>query len=103
MSSYKEFATAWDAIAETPAEAANLKARADLMVSLAGHIKRSGWTQVEAARQLGITQPRVSDPTRIKVEHFNLDSLVEIATRAGLNVTVRVTKANAPRKQKQAA
>jgi predicted XRE-type DNA-binding protein len=101
--SFQEFATAWDAIADTPAEAANLKARASLMASLTNYIKGSGWTQVEAARQLGITQPRVSDLARMKIEHFRLDLLVEIAARAGLHVTVKATKPTRSRRRKQAA
>jgi len=48
----KTFATAWDAITDTPEEAAVLKARADLMIALADHIKTQGWTQAEAAKRL---------------------------------------------------
>jgi predicted XRE-type DNA-binding protein len=87
---YQEFATAWDAIAETPEEAANLKARAQLMRALEKHIAAKGWTQTEAARHLGITQPRVSDLMRTKIEHFGLDLLVQLVARAGMALDLRV-------------
>ena len=78
----------WDAIADTPEQAANLRARADLMRQLTSIIKSSGWTQVEAASQCGITQPRISDLLRGRVSHFSLDALVNIATALGRRVHV---------------
>ena len=96
----KAFATAWDAIAETPEEAAVLKARADLMIALADHIKAQGWTQVEAAKHLGVTQPRISDLIRGKYNLFGLDHLAMMLARAGRQVEVRVKKAPS---RKQAA
>jgi predicted XRE-type DNA-binding protein len=94
----KTFATAWDAIADTPEEAAVLKARADLMIALADHIKAQGWTQAEAAKHLGVTQPRISDLMRGKFNLFGLDHLATMLARAGRQVEIRVKKA-APRKQ----
>jgi predicted XRE-type DNA-binding protein len=94
----KTFATAWDAITDTPEEAAVLKARADLMIALADHIKAQGWTQAEAAKRLGVTQPRISDLVRGKLNLFGLDHLAMMLARAGRQVEIRVKKA-APRKR----
>jgi predicted XRE-type DNA-binding protein len=94
----KTFATAWDAIAESPEEAAVLKARADLMITLTDHIKAQGWTQAEAAKRLGVTQPRISDLVRGKFNLFGLDHLALMLARAGRPVEIRVKKA-ASRKQ----
>jgi len=94
----KTFATAWDAISDSPEEAAVLKARADLMIALADHIKAQGWTQAEAAKRLGVTQPRISDLVRGKFNLFGLDHLAMMLARAGRQVEIRVKKA-APRKQ----
>ena len=55
------FASVWDAIEDTPAAAENLKLRSALMIALKEQIEHQGWTQVEAARRFGVTQPRVSD------------------------------------------
>jgi len=82
------FTSVWDALADSPQEAANLRARADLMQQLAALVERSGWTQAAAARQCGITQPRVSDLMRGRVSRFSLDALVNIATALGKRVHV---------------
>ena len=94
----KVFATAWDAVADSPEEAAILKARADLMIALADHIEAEGWTQAEAAKNLGVTQPRISDLVRGKFNLFGLDHLVTMLARAGRQVDIRVKK-SAPRKR----
>ncbi len=87
------FASVWDAIEDTPAEAENMKLRSSLMQALNAHIRSQGWTQVEAARRLGVTQPRVSDLLRGKINLFALDTLVNMLAAAGLRVEVHVAKA----------
>lgn len=69
------FTCVWDAIEDTTAEAENMKLRSVLMMALEQHIRTKGWTQTEAARQLGVTQPRVSDLLRGKINLFALDTL----------------------------
>ena len=80
------FASVWDAISDTPEEAANLRARAELMRQIAEVVKGSGWTQVEAASHCGITQPRINDLLRGRVSRFSIDALVNIATALGRTV-----------------
>jgi predicted XRE-type DNA-binding protein len=87
------YASVWDATEDTPGEAKNMKLRAALMMALEEHIKRQGWTQGEAARRLGVTQPRVSDLVRGKIDLFSLDALVNMAVAAGLHVDLRVVDA----------
>lgn len=87
------FASVWDAIEGTPAEAENMKLRSTLIMALEKHIRAKGWTQVEAARRLGVTQPRVSDLLRGKIDLFALDTLVNMAVAAGLQVELRVRDA----------
>ena len=69
-----------------PGEAAVLALRADLMGRLRILIEERGWTQSQAAEQLGIGQSRVSDLVRGKWEKFNLDMLITLAARAGKRV-----------------
>jgi predicted XRE-type DNA-binding protein len=76
----------WDAIADSREQAANLRARAELMRQLAAVVKRSGWTQTEAALLCGVSQPRMNDLMRGRVSRFSLDALVNIATAIGLTV-----------------
>lgn len=91
--SNENFASVWDAIEDTPAEAENMKLRSTLMMALEQHIRTKGWTQTEAARRLGVTQPRVSDLLRGKINLFALDALVNMLAAAGLHVEVRVLHA----------
>lgn len=88
----QRFASVWDAIEDTPAEAENMKMRSMLMVALKAHIQRVGMTQAEAARLLGVTQPRVSDLMRGKINLFGLDALVNMATAAGLRVQLQIVE-----------
>jgi predicted XRE-type DNA-binding protein len=89
----EEFASVWDAIEDTPAEAANMKLRSTLMRALEQHIKDQGWTQAETARRLDVTQPRVSDLMRGRIDLFPLDALVNMLTAAGLRVEMQVASA----------
>ncbi len=80
------YASVWDALADTPEQAANLRARAELMQQIAAIVKESAWTQTEAAEQCGVTQPRMNDLLRGRVSRFSLDALVNIATAIGRRV-----------------
>lgn len=91
--SNETFASVWDAIKDTAAEAENMKLRSALMMALEQQIRAKGWNQTEAARRLGITQPRVSDLLRGKINLFALDTLVNMVAAAGLHVEMRVLKA----------
>ena len=83
-------ASVWDALADTPEQAANLQARADLMRQLAELIQAAGWKQVEAAERCGVTQPRINDLLRGRVSRFSLDALVNIATALGRRVSMEL-------------
>ncbi len=72
-------------------EAENLKIRADLMIELSKLIEAQELTQVAAARLLGVTQPRVSDLMRGKIDRFSVDSLIEMLGHAGASVSILVT------------
>jgi predicted XRE-type DNA-binding protein len=61
-------------------QAANLRARAELMQKIAAIVKTRDWTQAEAAKKCSVTQPRMNDLLRGRVSRFSLDTLVNIAT-----------------------
>ena len=86
MKKIETYASVWDAIADTPEQAANLRARAELMQQIAAIVKEGGWTQAEAATRCGVTQPRMNDLLRGRVSRFSLDALVNIATAIGRRV-----------------
>jgi len=85
----KEFESVWDAIEDTPAEAENMKVRAQLMREIERVIRESAWSQAEAARRLGLTQPRISDLLRGKVDLFSVDKLINILAAAGKTIEMR--------------
>lgn len=91
----ERFESVWDALENSPAEAANMKARSGLIIAIQEAV--AGWklTQAEAARRLGVTQPRMNDLLRGRIDKFSLDALMNLATAAGLTVEWRVTKAAA--------
>lgn len=76
-------------------EAENLKLRAMLMVELEKHIRDTRLTQKRAAERLGVTQPRISDLMRGKIDLFSVDTLITMLTNAGLKVDVRVSRSAA--------
>jgi predicted XRE-type DNA-binding protein len=84
------YASVWDALADTTEQAANLRARADLMRQITEIIQDNGWKQVEAAERCGVTQPRINDLLRGRVSRFSLDALVNIATALGRRVSVEL-------------
>lgn len=87
------YESVWDAIEKSPAKAANLKLRSSLMLALRRHIEREGLSQTDAARVFGVSQPRISNLMRGKINLFSIDMLVNMLTAAGLRVSVRVNKA----------
>ena len=89
----ERFENVWDALEDDPAVAENLKLRSALMLELERYIKREKWTQAEAAKRLGVTQPRISNLMRGKINAFSLDHLVKMAASAGLRITLKLKKA----------
>ncbi|MGC8537135.1 MAG: helix-turn-helix domain-containing protein [Rhizomicrobium sp.] len=89
----ERYASVWNAIEDMPAEAENMKLRSQLMMALKEVIAAKGLTQSEAAQLFGVTQPRVSDLLRGKINLFGLDKLVEMAVIAGLHIEMQIAEA----------
>jgi predicted XRE-type DNA-binding protein len=71
-------------------QAAEMEIRAQLLRGLTDWLKASGLTQIPAAKALGVTQARISDLHRGKINRFSLDLLVRLAARAGLRPKLRL-------------
>jgi predicted XRE-type DNA-binding protein len=80
----KRFASVWDAIEDSAAEAASMKLRAELANEVIEQLRTHKLTQSKAAELLGVTQPRISDLMRGRLDLFSLDSLVDMADKIGL-------------------
>jgi predicted XRE-type DNA-binding protein len=93
MNQTEQFDSVWDAIEDDPAQKENLKVRSALMIALKEHILAEGITQGQAAKRFGVTQPRISDLMRGKIELFAIDTLVNMLARAGMRIEVQIGRA----------
>ena len=91
----QKFTSIWDAIEDTPQAAASMKARSTLLMELANVIQQRGMTQAEAAELFGVTQPRISDLMRGKINLFSLDMLMNMDATAGMSPVVKLSKPKA--------
>jgi predicted XRE-type DNA-binding protein len=89
----QSFDNVWDALEDTPAMAASMTMRSNLLIAIDQLVRSWNVTQAEAARRLGITQPRLNDLLRGKIDKFSLDTLIDLATQAGLSVRIDIAQA----------
>lgn len=89
------FTSVWDAIEDTPQAAASTKARSTLLMELANVIQKCGMTQAQAAELFGVTQPRISELMRGKIDLFSLETLMNMASTAGMSPVVKLSKPKA--------
>ena len=89
----QSFENVWDALEDTPAEAASMTMRSNLLIAVDQRVRSWKITQAYAARRLGITQPRLNDLLRGKIDKFSLDTLIDLATQAGLSVRIDIAQA----------
>lgn len=89
----QRFSNVWDAIEDTPSEAAHMRVRSELMTAIAEHIRTNGLTQAEAAKLFGVTQPRVSNLVRGRIDLFSIDTLVQMLASAGMRLEMKLKKA----------
>lgn len=88
----QRYESVWDAIEPSRAQAANMKARAEMMIAIREAVATWGLTQAATAKRLGLTQPRMNDLLRGHINKFSLDALINLATAAGLAVRVEVIR-----------
>ncbi|EPL06642.1 MULTISPECIES: helix-turn-helix domain-containing protein [unclassified Pseudomonas] len=86
----QRFDSVWDALEDSPQEAANMRLRSKVMMELSKTIKTWGLSQKAAAQRLNITQPRLNDVLSGKINKFSLDALVNLSDAAQLEVDISV-------------
>ncbi|EAO3022206.1 helix-turn-helix domain-containing protein [Salmonella enterica] len=82
----QSFDSVFDAISDTPEQSENMKVRAQLMAVLNTWIAKQGFSQAEAATILGVTQPRISELARGKIQIFSVDKLIMMMAHAGMHI-----------------
>lgn len=85
----KAIASVWDAIEKTPGDAAHMQVRGALMVDLQKRMRATGNSQAELAKRLGVTQPRISDVMRGRIDLVSVDMLIDLLARLGVEVHLR--------------
>jgi predicted XRE-type DNA-binding protein len=93
MTKPRSVTNVWDALEDSPEDAAMMTMRSNVMIAIKDRIRSWNTTQAQAARRLGITQPRLSDLLHGKINKFSLDTLLTLASRAGLKVRIDVRSA----------
>lgn len=88
----EKYNSAWDALEKDPVQAANLKLRSSLMREISGYVESQKLTQVEAAKKLGTTQPRLNDVLKGKIDKCTVDRLVNMLESVGYHVELSVLK-----------
>ena len=83
----------WDAVEDSAEQAENMRLRAGLMIALEQYVTRNGMSQEQASKLLGVSQPRISNLMRGKINLFSLDMLVNMVAAAGLHVEMKISEA----------
>lgn len=87
----ERFSSVWDALEDTPQQAANMRLRSKLLLALCNAVRSWELSQKEAAQRLGISQPRLNDMLNGKIDKFSLDALVNLSATAQMNVDICFT------------
>jgi len=87
------FDDVWDAIEDTPEAAASMRLRSKLLIVIEQEVRSWDLTQAKAAKRLAVTQPRLNDLLRGKIDKFSLDALIDLSSRAGLSVKLEIARA----------
>ena len=91
MAERQRFNSVWDALEDSAEQAENMKLRAELMTQIRDYVEGLSMTQQAAAKSLGLTQPRLNDLLRGRLDKFSLDMLVNVLARAGKHVKVTIS------------
>ncbi len=90
----EKYDNAWDALYDDdPARAESLKIKSELMIRVEKYIKKNNLIQKEAAELFGVSQPRISDLVRGKIDRFTIDMLINMLSRVGIKVDITIKKA----------
>ncbi len=87
----RAYANVWDAIEKTPSQAAHMKVRGALLMDLQERLRATGLPQKALAKKLGVTQPRISDVMRGRIDLVSVDTLIEMLSKLGVEVRLRTS------------
>jgi predicted XRE-type DNA-binding protein len=96
MEVVQTYVDVWEGIADTPAEAANLRIRSQLMMALTEYVEKQTITQEEAGKRFGVPRSRVSELVNGKISKFSIDRLVNMASRVNMETQIVVKQGRKP-------
>ena len=96
MEVVQTYVDVWEGIADTPAEAANLRIRSQLMMALTEYVEKQTITQEEAGKRFGVPRSRVSELVNGKISKFSIDRLVNMASRVNMETQIVVKQGRRP-------
>lgn len=82
----QKFESVWDAVSPTPEEAENMKVRSQLVMALNEMIEKRGLSTLDASALLGVSQPRISELAKGKIQLFSVDKLINMLAHAGMQI-----------------
>ncbi|WP_455865260.1 helix-turn-helix domain-containing protein [Pantoea agglomerans] len=82
----QKFESVWDALSPTPEEAENMKVRSQLVMALNEMIEKRGLSTLDASALLGVSQPRISELAKGKIQLFSVDKLINMLAHAGMQI-----------------
>jgi predicted XRE-type DNA-binding protein len=88
VSGSEVFDDVWEALEPTPQAAANMRVRAALMTEITRIVEENKWTQAEAAKRCGVTQPRINELLRGHIHRFSVDALLKMTANLGRKIRV---------------
>ena len=86
----ERYSNVWDALEDTPLEAERMRIKCNLMAQIREIVKENGWSQTEAAKQCGVTQPRMSDLYCGRLHRFSIDAMCDMVTSLSKKVQIAV-------------
>ncbi len=91
----QRFSSVWDAIEEPREAATSLRLRAEVANAIIEEASRRRLTQARVADLCGVTQPRISDLMRGRLDLYSLDGLVDMAAKLSLRTRLTVSRSKA--------
>ncbi len=75
-------------------EAVNLLIRGQLAVQIINIIEKNGWSQRRAAKEMGVSQPRIAEIFKMKIDHYSIDMLLKYLDKLGQKVSFVIEPKN---------
>lgn len=91
VSIMKSYSSPFELVSDDADEISNLELKANMMIAIRSLIEGKGWSQSDAAKELGVSQPRISNLKNGKIDKFSVDMLMELLVKLGFRFEFNYT------------